>query len=75
MFICSFVVLSLSFQFLVCGMCGVLCARKRTGLIVSTFIYLVVLFLEDLEASFLVLSCIRLCSLSLKGQSVRYGHK
>lgn len=24
------------FQFLLCGMCGVLCARKRTGLIVST---------------------------------------
>lgn len=37
-----FVALYLSFQFLVCGMCGVLCARKRTGLIVSIYIFTVV---------------------------------
>nr|XP_023831524.1 uncharacterized protein LOC111955549 [Salvelinus alpinus] len=35
-----FLSLSLSLsQFLICGMCGVLCARKRTGLIVNDFIF------------------------------------
>lgn len=46
---------SLSIQFLVCGMCGVLCARKRTGLIVSTCISFVCLFPPKSQSSVLYL--------------------